>query len=153
MRPAEIRDLDDIVEIETESFSDPWSRAAFQSLLRREDADVFVADATGGVVGYAVLWATLDEAELANVAVAPGVRREGVGARLVQRALEAAADRGASTVYLEVRASNEAAARMYEGFGFQQLGVRKNYYSRPTEDAKVMALRLGGSAGEGIPGP
>lgn len=142
VRRAERQDLDAIVDLETGSFSDPWSRDAFASLLLREDADVFVAEVDERVVGYAVLWTTVDESELANVAVAPGLRRRGVGGRLVRRALEAAAARGAAAVYLEVRESNDAAARLYEGFGFRELTVRRDYYRRPTEDARVMVLRL-----------
>ena len=145
------RDLDAIADIEARSFSDPWSRDAFQALLLREDADVWVFDAEGRVTGYAVLWTSADEAELANLAVEPGSRRGGVGLSLVERALETARARGAATVYLEVRESNEAAARLYERLGFRQITMRRNYYRRPTEDARVMALPLRDLSGGDVP--
>lgn len=98
----------------------------------REGRVVFVAEAEGEVAGFAV-WQELPggEAELLNLAVAPGARRRGAGRALV----EAMQGR---TVWLEVRASNEEAIRFYEALGFERRGVRRAYYREPVEDAVVM---------------
>jgi [ribosomal protein S18]-alanine N-acetyltransferase len=145
LRPAVADDLDAIVAIERASFSDPWSRGAFLSLVRRADAHVVVAvpDPAGGagtppVLGYAVAWFIVGEGEVGNVAVHPDARGRGIGARLLDAALAEAGRRGVETVFLEVRESNDAARRLYGSRGFVEVGRRKRYYRRPDEDALVM---------------
>ncbi len=138
LRPIEERDLADIVAIEKASFSDPWSAEAFRSMLAHPQAIGTVADEDGAVLGYSVSWSIGDEAELANLAVAPARRGEGIGARLLDGLLTVLDAGPGATVYLEVRASNEAAQRLYASRGFGVAGRRKAYYRRPTEDALVM---------------
>ncbi len=150
VRRAGPGDVADLVRIEEASFTDPWSRDAFESLLVRDDADDLVAVSGDEVWGYAVVWTAADEAELANVAVAPAARRRGVGVRLVRSALDRASERGARSVYLEVRESNRAAFRLYEGLGFRQVGIRRAYYRRPVEDARVLVLRLPAPCDQGL---
>lgn len=145
-------DLDDVLRIERASFAVPWSERTFRALLERSNAVLLAAEervearwATPGgdalgprLVGYAVVWLGGGEAELGDLAVEEGARRRGIGAALVKAALEAAADRGATAVFLEVRESNRAARRLYERAGFEHVGTRKRYYVRPVEDALVM---------------
>ncbi len=95
-----------------------------------------------GILAYAVLWCILDQAELANIAVRSEYRGQGYASRLLERVLQIARDREVETIYLEVRASNARALELYERFGFSQVGVRKNYYDKPTEDALVMRLAV-----------
>lgn len=135
-------DLDRVTEIEKESFSTPWSRGSFRNLLARRDTELWVAEAEGEVVGYAVAWYVLGEAELGNVAVAGGWRRRGIGSRLLRWAVERSRARGTRRLYLEVRESNEGAQELYERHGFVQIGLRRRYYRSPVEDAKVMCLHL-----------
>lgn len=135
-------DLDEVLAIEQASYSVPWSRSTFAGLLDRSDADLFVAAARGRVVGYAVCWAVLDQAELGNIAVAAPYRRRGVATRLLTAVLARQRERGVREVFLEVRASNRAAQRLYERFGFGLVGIRAGYYSQPTEDALVMVRTL-----------
>ena len=168
VRDALAGDLDRIAEIERASFADPWSRGSFASLLRNPQVHFRVAEApptpaappapvrgvtgdagplprgadVGRVVGYVVAWLVVDEAEVANVAVAPEVRGRGIGARLLDDALAAARDRGAAVAYLEVRDSNAAARALYASRGFEQVGRRRNYYRKPVEDALVMRREL-----------
>lgn len=142
IRCMEERDLDAVMEIERESFSTPWSRGSFRNLLRRDDADLWVAVVDDAVVGYAVVWYVLSEAELGNVAVARGWRRQGLGRTLLDWALERACDRGVKRIFLEVRMSNVVAQQLYERRGFAQVGLRRRYYRAPTEDARVMCLDL-----------
>jgi ribosomal-protein-alanine N-acetyltransferase len=131
-----------VAEIERASFSDPWSPASFHALFRNTHARFLVAERTGDagaeVVGYVVLWLVVDEAEVANLAVAPAWRRTRVGAALLDAALAAAEADGARVVYLEVRDSNVGARALYASRGFEQVGRRKRYYRRPVEDALVM---------------
>ena len=153
IRPAEEGDLDAIVAIERTSFSDPWPRGAFLSLIRRDDAHVLVAvpDAPGPagappLLGYAIAWFIVGEGEVGNVAVHPDARGLGIGARLLDEALAEARRREAEVVFLEVRESNDAARRLYESRGFVEVGRRRRYYRRPDEDALVMRWDRGSPA-------
>jgi [ribosomal protein S18]-alanine N-acetyltransferase len=143
IRPMRLTDLDDVLAIEAASYTMPWSEATFRNLLRRRDADLVVAEYDGAVAGYAASWYVLDQAELGNVAVAAPWRGRGIGAQLVTAALAHAAQRGVREIFLEVRPSNPTAQRLYERFGFRQVGRRANYYSRPSEDAIVMRRPIG----------
>lgn len=138
-------DLDAVAAIERVSFSSPWSRESFRRLLARPDTDLFVAEIDGRVAAYAVLWYAAEEAELGNLAVSPTDRRRGLGARLLDRAIECARARGARRLFLEVRRSNAAAERLYRTRRFQTVGFRPRYYQRPVEDALVLRLDLGGT--------
>jgi [ribosomal protein S18]-alanine N-acetyltransferase len=131
-------DLDDVLDIEYDSYSMPWGEATFRGLLRRSDAELLVAEAAGMLIGYAACWFVVDQGELGNVAVARGWRHRGIGARLVSAAIARAAKRGVRELFLEVRPSNPTAQRLYERFGFEPVGRRRNYYVAPSEDAIVM---------------
>ena len=136
-------DLAAIVGIERAAFSDPWSLQSFRDALEHP-AVYFAAarDAGGLVVGYVVAWMVADEGEIANLAVTPDVWGAGVGARLLDAALDEAASRGIVHVYLEVRDSNERARRLYGSRGFEEVGRRRGYYRRPVEDAIVLRRTL-----------
>jgi ribosomal-protein-alanine N-acetyltransferase len=140
---ASLSDIARIVEIERDSFSDPWSAAAFRAALAEERMLFLVAEEeTGTLVGYVVAWSTIDEAELANLAVARSARGEGIGKALVDAALRFGEERGCSCMYLEVRESNQAARAVYAARGFEQVGRRKRYYRDPIEDALVLRATL-----------
>jgi ribosomal-protein-alanine N-acetyltransferase len=136
-------DLSDVMDIEFDSYSMPWGEATFRGLLRRVDADLLVAESAGTLVGYAAAWFVVDQGELGNVAVARDWRKRGIGARLVDAVIARAAERGVREVFLEVRPSNLTAQRLYERFGFQAVGRRRNYYVAPSEDAIVMRRVIG----------
>jgi [ribosomal protein S18]-alanine N-acetyltransferase len=138
LRPATAQDLDTVVMIERVSFSDPpWSRRSFASLL--DDPRVrFTVACMPAVVGYVVMWLVADEAELANLAVAPDRRRQGIGQLLLDSAMAEALARGATSLYLEVRESNVAARALYGGRGFRPVGRRAAYYRNPLEDALLL---------------
>jgi len=142
IRRMQDSDLDMVMEIERESFSTPWSRGTFRGLLQRSDASLWVAQVGGRVVGYAVVWYSFREAELGNLAVAPGWRRCGLGTQLLDWALQKARERGTERVFLEVRVGNRIAQQLYERYGFSQVGLRRRYYRAPVEDARVMCLSL-----------
>ena len=136
-------DLGDVMAIERASFSMPWRATTFESLLNRSDADLIAAVSDDDrLVGYAVVWTVVDQAELGNVAVQQEWRQRGVGRMLVQAALERARARSAEECFLEVRESNRSAQSLYEKCGFRSIGRRRRYYSNPTEDALVMRAEL-----------
>lgn len=136
-------DVDRVVSIETEAFTSPWKADTFLSLIDRPGAELHVLEhADDGLIGYAVLWCVLDQGELANIAIAPDFRGRRYGSELMGRILDVARGRGVESMYLEVRSSNRAAANLYRTFGFAEIGVRRDYYDSPKEDALMMMVRL-----------
>jgi len=136
-------DVKIVARLERETFSSPWSADTFLRLMAGKGAEIWVIDIEAeGVVGYAVLWCVLDHGELANIAVDPGHRNKGLGSLLLDRVIERAAMVGVRNLYLEVRASNERAADLYERRGFREIGRRRNYYDQPREDARVLVKEL-----------
>lgn len=147
MSQAEIRkmrsmDVLDVMRIELETFTMPWSESTFRGLLRRTDSDLFVAELEGAIVGYSVFWAVTDQGELGNVAIDKDHRGKGIGRKLIEAVLARAAERGTREIFLEVRKSNFGAQALYGQFGFYEVARRKNYYLQPSEDALVMRLDL-----------
>ncbi|MFO7892793.1 MAG: ribosomal protein S18-alanine N-acetyltransferase [Longimicrobiales bacterium] len=132
------KDLHRVLAIERASFAVPWTMNTFRSLLERKGTGLWVAESDSEVVGYAVVWAVANQAELGNVAVADGWRRRGIAGRLVETVLEWLRERGVKHVFLEVRASNAGAQALYGRHGFEPVGRRPGYYSRPEEDALVL---------------
>ncbi len=134
--------LDDVAgvqEVERSSFPVPWPANAFRhELTQNRNAHYIVAREGERIVGYAGLWLMVDEAHITTFAVHPDARRRRVGERLLQRLFEIATDVGAEWITLEVRASNLAAQRLYEKYGFKRAGVRRRYYSDNSEDALIM---------------
>jgi [ribosomal protein S18]-alanine N-acetyltransferase len=138
IRPAALADVAAIHEIECASFGDPWSVASFRSMLAQPQVLASVAVRGDVVIGYSIAWQLADEAELANLAVAPGARGEGIGSALLDDLLRVIETRGGATVYLEVRESNAAARALYHSRAFEEVGRRKGYYDKPREDAVIL---------------
>lgn len=137
----QLEDLEAVLRIEAVSFTEPWSREMFQEELVPEISLVLVArseDAT--ILGYLCGSVVEGAFHISNVAVDPGVRRQGVGRELVRSALAQACGRGAVTATLEVRASNLTAQALYRDFGFIVVGRRRRYYTKPVEDSLIMCL-------------
>lgn len=135
--------LDEIAALERVCFSAPWSRNMLAEELDNACAAFLTAlDDEGHVVGYAGLQVVLDEGYIANVAVLPDCRRQGVAGKLLQVFLDFAAAHALSFLTLEVRASNYAAITLYGSRGFRSVGRRKNYYEHPQEDAILMTREL-----------
>jgi ribosomal-protein-alanine N-acetyltransferase len=142
VRPATRADLDRIAEIEQQAFSDAWSRRSFEGLLGDHRVYFCVATVAGRVEGYVVAWFVAGEGELANLAVASDARRRGVGAALLDAAIDAGRERSIGSLYLEVRDSNVGARTLYASRGFATVGRRRGYYRKPVEDALVLRLVL-----------
>jgi ribosomal-protein-alanine N-acetyltransferase len=130
-----------VAALERAVFGDPWSRRSFEEMLVLGHVRGFVLEGRGGrLAGYVIGSVAGDEGEILNLAVAPRQRRRGFGKVLLEACLEWMRTAGASTVFLEVRRSNVAAIAMYVAAGFEPVGLRPNYYRKPTEDAVTMTL-------------
>jgi ribosomal-protein-alanine N-acetyltransferase len=139
--PAAKRHIASIVRIERESFSDPWSEAAFVGLIDSPLALFTVAlDDDESVIGYAAATAAWEDGEILSVAVDGKARRRGIGGLLLDAAISGLKDQRVGRVFLEVRESNSAAIELYKSRGFAPMSVRRNYYHRPVENALVMRL-------------
>ncbi|NLY90970.1 MAG: ribosomal protein S18-alanine N-acetyltransferase [Firmicutes bacterium] len=139
VEPMTLDDLPEVLSIEDESFPIPWSRSSFlYELLENQRAYYCVAKADGKVLGFIGMWIIFDEGHITNLAVAAAHRRLGVGRALLQHLVTEAKIRGLKYLTLEVRASNYAAQRLYEEFGFVKTGVRPGYYQDNQEDAYIM---------------
>jgi len=134
----EDRHIAEIAEIEKACFEHPWSAEGLRAELGR--GLFFAAVEDGTTVGYAGCQTVLDEGYITNVAVLPSFRRRGIAEQLLRELIRQA--KGLSFLTLEVRSSNDAAAALYEKMGFQRVGVRKNFYSAPQENAVLMTRYL-----------
>jgi len=165
VEPMQVSDIPEVMRIEYRSFSTPWSASAYAYELRmNQRAHYFVVRSRepipepsqqGGwrdsvrrlffgrragrrVLGYGGFWKVADEAHISTIAVHPRMRRRGLGELLMVRMIEEAIGLGAEFVTLEVRVSNIGAQRLYEKYGFERVGRRKEYYSDNREDAWIM---------------
>jgi ribosomal-protein-alanine N-acetyltransferase len=145
LRSMRREDLPAVLDIERRSFRQPWSRSFFEKELSTPFARLVVAveeaDPDGAIVGYACRWRVTDEVHLLNVAVHPERRGLGHGQELVAAVIAEARAARARVIYLEVRAGNVAARRLYRRLGFRDTGIRRGYYG-PGQDAIAMELRL-----------
>ena len=141
-RPMTEADLDQVVELERLAFSHPWSRKLYADALTSYQCWVVEKDAVH--VGHGVLQLILDEAHLLNIAVAPKVQGQGLGYALLDFLMEKATAQGAKECFLELRESNQSAYRLYERYGFNEIGRRRNYYpaAHGKEDALIMVCPL-----------
>ncbi len=130
--------LASVMRIERESFTHPWSEESFLSELNKPTSHLFVATDNNEVVGYAVLDLVLDEGSLLIIAVDKNHRKKGIAKALISVLEDVAKEKELSFITLEVRASNESAINLYTSQGFTEVAVRKNYYSKPIEDAVLM---------------
>ena len=139
----EPRDAGRLAEIEKECFSDPWSENAFLTECGSPSALFLVYEEDGEIAGYAGALLVFDEVQIANVAVRESFRRRGIARALLAELEAEARAAGGCVMQLEVRASNAGAIALYRGFGFEPVGVRRNFYSLPREDAVLMDKRIG----------
>jgi [ribosomal protein S18]-alanine N-acetyltransferase len=139
MRPE---DVTDVLSIEHIAFTTPWSETLFMNEIFKPGSTPKVAWLHDKVVGYICVNQVLDEGHILNVTVHPDYRQQGIASLLICLMLRHLKDNACKAVYLEVRASNEAARKMYECAGFTVTGTRKNYYTSPAEDGVVMVLPI-----------
>jgi len=136
-------DIEAVSSIEKRAYPFPWSPGIFRDCLRAGH-HCWVLESPAVLLGYGVLSAAAGEAHLLNLCIAPEHQGHGHGRRLLARMVDLARWHRAAQVFLEVRPSNPRAVRMYLDFGFNEIGLRPNYYpaSKGREDAIVMAMEL-----------
>jgi [ribosomal protein S18]-alanine N-acetyltransferase len=141
--PMEEPDLDPVLAIERAIYAFPWTRGNFRDSLRA-GYSCWSARAGGELIGYAVMMLAAGEAHLLNLSIAAGRQQRGHGRALLAHLVAVARGHGARVLFLEVRPSNDAGKRLYAGFGFEQIGVRRGYYPahEGREDALVFSLNL-----------
>jgi len=133
-------DLDGVLYVEAESFTNPWTRDMYSwELQNRSVCHIYVVRTPDfPVAAFCAFWLVFDEIHINNIAVLPQFRGQGMGTTLMQHVLVEARRLGAKRATLEVRASNQAALRLYERLGFYTAATRKHYYSNPVEDALIL---------------
>lgn len=132
-------DLDQVMEVERQSFTLPWTRQAFLNELNFNEYAVYIViEVNGEIAGYCGSWIVIDESHITNVAVLPKYRGQQLGEALLRKMIEISISKGAIRMTLEVRVSNTVAIALYEKLGFQKGGIRKRYYTDNYEDAYVM---------------
>lgn len=144
IQPMTEKDLDEVLDIEMQSFPKPWTRGMFEGELRNPVSFAYTLKADIGgreaLAAYIVFWIIHGEAHILNIAVNPLCRRLGAATVLLGKSIEVMSRNLVFEVFLEVRRSNSAARDLYSKFGFKEAFVRKNYYG--DEDAIVMVLEL-----------
>lgn len=135
-------DLADVARLEKEIFSDPWSENAIRESMEQSQTLLLSALEDGVLVGYLIVYYVLEDGEIARIAVESDFHRNGVASRLMKELAFICADNGVNKLLLDVRESNESAKAFYKKKGFVLDGVRKNYYTNPTENAILMSLEL-----------
>ena len=141
VREMQLDDLSEVIEIEKQNFSIPWTEMGFFSFFLRDDTLFLVAEEEGKILGYMGIMMVLDEGEITNVVVAASYRRQGIGRQMLEYLLREVKTLGIGDCTLEVRVSNTPAIRLYESLGFQGEGIRPNFYEKPVEDALIMWKR------------
>ena len=131
-------DAGGIAKLEEKIFSDAWSYRDVQDLICTEGGMCFTAIDSGEVIAYVIGRLIAPEGEIYRVAVAPHKRQRGIGYRLLDYAVKTSKGQGLERLFLEVRSKNVPAIKLYTAYGFKEIGVRKNYYKDPPDDAVVM---------------
>lgn len=136
-------DIDQLVHIEQQSFTLPWTKDAFMNELTINPFAFYLGiELDNKLVGYAGYWSIMDSAQITNIAILPEYRQKKLGEKLLKQVLIDTKEKGATTLSLEVRVSNHIAQSLYRKLGFQDGGIRKKYYSDNQEDALVMWVEL-----------
>ena len=141
IKPLQEEYVDQVCVLEEEAFSMPWHKESFLEMIANKDACYLVALQGEEVLGCCGLRNIVGEGEITNVVTKSSARRKGIAKQLLNAVLERGTQMGVHAFTLEVRKSNMAAIRLYESFGFQMEGIRKNFYEKPLEDAFIMWKR------------
>ena len=139
--------VEELALLEKKCFeNDPWSKQMFSDLIKNDNCIMmYICDMQmSKIIGYSVICIAYDQADLANIAVLPEYRRNGMGQILLEETFKKCVGSGVLELFLEVRESNVPAISLYKKNQFVEIGKRKNYYARPREDAVVMMKTLEG---------
>ena len=144
VRQLEYKDCRELSEIEAENFSIPWSQKSLEEECTNDNSIYIIASykESQEIAGHVGMHISFDEAEITNVVVRSKFRKKGIACLLLGQLIEMGRDRAVNRYYLEVRKSNQAAQNLYKKLGFKEVGIRKNFYEKPLEDALVMILQV-----------
>ena len=154
---AQSADISKIADLEKEIFSDAWSEKSLLETWNQKNAEIFIAKNTQKgmqeekkdtyqIAGYVIFYYVLDEGEIARIAVSPAFRRCGTATQIFRKLQEFCGEKEIKKIMLEVRESNEAARAFYKKCGFEEDGIRKNYYEDPKENAVLMSVINNGNS-------
>ncbi|WNF36924.1 ribosomal protein S18-alanine N-acetyltransferase [Bacillaceae bacterium IKA-2] len=136
-------DITNVLKVEENCFATPWTRVAFiNEINNNQFAHYLVIENNHEIIGYCGIWVIIDEAQITNIAIHSLYRGLKLGKQLLSHSIEFVRMLGAQKLSLEVRVSNEVAQSLYRKMGFQDGGIRKNYYTDNQEDALVMWVIL-----------
>lgn len=143
IRPMLDSDLKRVMEIEEAVYPYGWSEGIFRDCLRVQYS-CWTMQLAGEIIGYAIMSVAVGEAHILNVAIAAEQQNQGYGRSFMRYLMETARHHGADTAFLEVRPSNRSAIHLYDTLGFNQVGLRRDYYpaEQGKEDAIIMACSL-----------
>ena len=133
-------DAKEIARLEEEIFSDPWTEASIISTISTEGSMCYSALSDGELCAYIIARQIPPEGEIYRIATHPDKRRRGIAVRLLSYAIKTERGRGLESLFLEVRERNTPARRLYTECGFVEVGLRKNYYKNPDDNAVIMLL-------------
>lgn len=139
--PMEEKHVPQVAELEAICFSDPWSERSVASELTNPLSLWLVAMDGEKLTGYIGSQTVEGETDMMNVAVHPAYRRQGIAEQLILELVKSLKEKDSHSLTLEVRSSNTPAKNLYEKLGFTQVGLRKNYYRNPKEDACILKIR------------
>lgn len=136
-------DLEAIASMESAVFSDAWTAKSIEDTYNQSQAFIVTAESEGKIAGYCIVYFVLDEGEIARIAVDGLCRRQGVGRKLLEQVEKICGEKNIIRLMLDVRESNDSARKFYQSFGFEEDGIRKNFYDMPKEDAILMSKMIG----------
>jgi len=132
--------LEDIEEIEKESFNEPWLKEVYMKLIEKDNVFVYGAKADNRLVGFILIMDMIDVLEVIRIAIKKEYRRQGRGENILREFISDSD----KDIFLEVRTSNEKAIKLYKKIGFELLNIRKNYYKDTNESALIFRFQKGG---------
>lgn len=137
--------MQQVCSLEKEIFSLPWSYQSFLKSMSDSDNIYLVAEEDEQLIGYCGVWVVAGEGQINNIAVKEQYRNQGIGAEILRYLFNLGSMQNVEQFTLEVRRSNIGAIRLYEKMGFVKLGIRPNFYERPSEDAVIMSVMVKGN--------
>ncbi len=141
--PMKAEHIPVLAQLEKLCFSQPWSEKSLAEELDNRTAHFLAAVSDDVIMGYIGAFTVCESSYISNIAVFPQHRRKGIGRLLLRKAAEQARKKGAESISLEVRPSNTAAISLYKSEGYEEVGLRKNFYRDPNEDALILTLTFG----------
>ena len=137
-----LSDLPDVLRIEQQNYEFPWDEEIFKDCFRA-NYDLRVCEELDRILGYCIVSVGAGEAHILNISVDPAERRQGIGQKMLEYLIEQLQGK-AETLFLEVRPSNTSAIALYKKIGFNEIGIRKDYYPAQNgrEDALMLAMEL-----------